>query len=204
MKVSELKGTFYLDVQRLNASLYKDMVEQNLFVANPSSVRLGNFIAGVGVTAVAVLFCFINVFAGVLIGAGMIAFAWFMPKRTSLGVEARWHARGFKLFLETAEKYRLQWQEKQNIFERYLPYAIAFGVADKWSKALAGLNRQPPQWYHGTYGSTFNSMVLWTSLNGMTNSFTRSFAPPAASGKSGFGGGGFSGGGFGGGGGGGW
>jgi uncharacterized membrane protein len=80
---------------------------------------------------------------------------------------------------------------------------MAFGVADKWTKAFEGLQKEAPNWYHGN-SSTFNTVMFWSAMNSFSTASAKSFAPPAASGGSGLGGGGFSGGGFGGGGGGSW
>ncbi len=55
-------------------------------------------------------------------------FLMFMPKRTQKGAELNWQIKGFKLYMETAEKYRQQFFEKENMFEKLLPYAIVFGI----------------------------------------------------------------------------
>ena len=65
-----------------------------------------------------------------------------MAKRTKKGALAKEHIEGFKLFLETADKHRLAWQEKEHIFEKYLPYAMAFGVVEKWASVFKDLNKE--------------------------------------------------------------
>lgn len=138
----------------------------------------------------------------------------FMDQRTEKGVDAKAHAKGFKLFLEKAEKYRIKWQEKEGLFEEYLPYAMALGVADKWSRAFAklyeeeGRTMQNPNWYTGSGLATFNPVSLTHHLTTFSEaiqpvSSSTSYRGPSSSGLSGgsSGGGGFSGGGFGGGGG---
>ena len=128
----------------------------------------------------------------IVIGFGMI-----MPRRTEKGAQADWQLKGFKLYLSTAEKYRLQWQEKENIFETFLPYAMALGVAEKWSKTFADVNLPPPSWYSGT--GTWSSIYAWQALSSFNSSLS-SATVPSSGGSSG----GFSGGGGGGGGGGSW
>ncbi len=126
---------------------------------------------------------------------------------TPTGRDLLWYLKGFRLFLKTAEQHRLQWQEKEHIFETLLPYAMVLGVATEWSKTLAPLMTQPPDWYRGDFSNGFNGLILYTALSGLTSQVAVSGASgvsAAASGGSGFGGGGFSGGGGGGGGGGGW
>jgi uncharacterized membrane protein len=91
-------------------------------------------------------------------------------------------------------------------FEKFLPYAMALGVADTWAKAFEGIYTQPPQWYTGPGGvHTFHPTGFTNNLGRMSTQAAAVMASaPRSSGGSGFSsGGGFSGGGFGGGGGGG-
>ncbi|MBI5467489.1 MAG: DUF2207 domain-containing protein [Candidatus Kerfeldbacteria bacterium] len=133
-------------------------------------------------------------------GQGLMA---MFTSMTPTGAELLWHLQGFRLFLKTAERYRLQWQEKKGIFETYLPYAMVLGVAHHWSEVLGPLVTTPPDWYRGDFSNGFSTAVLWTSLSGMSTQMSTSAVSGAASGSSGFSGG-SSGGGGGGGGGGGW
>lgn len=103
---------------------------------------------------------------------------------------------GFKLYLETAEKYRMQ-NLTPDIFERYLPYAMIFGVERQWARAFASLTMLPPSWYHGSSSAgTFSASAF---AGGMSASFSSAFASAGTSASSG---GGSAGGGGGGGGGG--
>lgn len=117
--------------------------------------------------------------------------------------------RGFKLYLETAEKYRMQ-NLTPELFEKYLPYAMIFGIEKKWAKAFDSMNLQEPKWYgttvytgssnfaFGSGGSAFSPSVFSASF---ASSFTSSFSSSGAGGGA-SGGGGGAGGGAGGGGGG--
>lgn len=201
--LSDLKGTFADDIKKIQSALYAQVAQDGYFLRNPQNVRITFVILGAVVAGATFLTAAVGIFTPVVIGIMAMIFGLVMPQRTPKGAQAYWQAKGFKLFLEKAEKYRIHWQEKENIFEAYLPYAMAFGVADKWTKAFASLQQQPPNWYHGSNGS-FNTLLLWSALNNFSAVSAKSFAPPAASGSSGFGGGGMSGGGFGGGGGGSW
>ncbi len=94
------------------------------------------------------------------------------------------------------------------MFERFLAYALAFGVEKKWAAAFEGIYREPPAWYVGAWGTGFHPALLAASMGHMSSTASQAMhSGPRSSGGSGFGGGGgggFSGGGFGGGGGGGW
>lgn len=112
---------------------------------------------------------------------------------------------GFKTYLATAEADQLRFEEGEDIFSRYLPWAIAFGLADRWQEVCAELvaaGRIPAtaDWYDGPsyFDTSFTTVLLAQQLS---LSFTPPAPPPteSSSGSSWFSGGGSSG--FGGGGG---
>jgi uncharacterized membrane protein len=116
---------------------------------------------------------------------------------------------GFKTYLGTAEADQLRFEDGEDIFSRYLPYAIAFGVAERWAKVFADLTAQGrgiPEhtWYVGAHYGLFaaGGSGFSESLGAFSQSATSSMTS-ATYGTSG-GSSGFSGGGVGGGGGGGW
>ena len=134
-------------------------------------------------------------------------------QRTAEGRAMCDQVEGFRNYLATAEADQLKFEEGEDIFSKYLPWAIIFGLADRWAKicadlvAMGRLPNETPYWYIGNYQLTaFNTAFL-------TSSLTSAAAPVASSsgaagtgfgGGTSFGGGGFSGGGGGGGGSGGW
>ena len=134
----------------------------------------------------------------------------FMPAKTKKGVETYYKILGLKEYIKTAETDRIKFQEKENIFEKLLPYAMALGIGEKWCKTFKGIYTTPPRWYTSSdpmWNNNFTPLYLYSHLNNMTSSASSAFTSrpsSAAGGSSGFGGGGFSGGGFGGGGGGSW
>jgi len=134
-------------------------------------------------------------------------------QRTAEGRAVCDQVQGFRTYLATAEADQLKFEEGEDIFSKYLPWAIIFELADRWAKicgdlvAMGRLPNQTPYWYVGNYQMTaFNTSFL-------TSSLTSAATPVASSsggggtgfgGGSAFGGGGFSGGGGGGGGSGSW
>ncbi|MGI3786576.1 MAG: hypothetical protein ACRYG2_38010, partial [Janthinobacterium lividum] len=109
---------------------------------------------------------------------------------------------------------QLRFEEGEDIFSRYLPWAIVFGLAERWSKVcgdLVAMGRLPdtsPSWYYGTMNlASFNTGFLTGTL--LSSASPVPAPSPGSSGTgfgggSSFGGGGFSGGGGGGGGSGSW
>ena len=93
--------------------------------------------------------------------------AYWMPQRTAKGYAVLRRTHGFRRFIEESEKERAKFAEKKNLFSEYLPYAIVFGAVDKWAKAFAGLDDQPPDtssWYIGRRprSRTSPSSTPWT------------------------------------------
>ena len=121
---------------------------------------------------------------------------------------------GFKLYLSVAEKERLNIlnppEKTPELFEKYLPYALALDVEHEWSEQFATVlaasavgGRYHPNWYSGNSWRTAGMRGLTSSLgSSLTGAISSSSTAPGSS--SGSGGGGSSGGGGGGGGGGGW
>lgn len=113
---------------------------------------------------------------------------------------------GFRRFIAESEAERARFAERANLFSEYLPYAVVFGVADKWAKAFEGLEvataDATSRWYLSSEPFTmarFSSALDSFAMN--TAGTISAAAPSASSGSSGFSsGGGSSGGGFGGGG----
>lgn len=112
---------------------------------------------------------------------------------------------GFKKFLSVADKNIYQRKITPDMFEKYLPYAVIFGVEKQWAKAFDSLNLPPPTWYTGYYAGSIGSHPSSTSFSpsGFSASFSSSFSSAfsGSTGSGGAGGGGAGGGGGGGGGG---
>ncbi len=125
----------------------------------------------------------------------------YLPKRTPYGNEILGKLKGFKNFLETAEKDKLEAMVMENpeYFYNILPYAYVLGVSDKWIKKFESISLQAPSWYDSP--NTFDMRTFGSFMNS-TMSFAQSNMSYSDSGGSS--GGGSSGGGSGGGGGGSW
>lgn len=184
----------------------QSLVTKRYFTANPQTVKAAYFAGGIILIALSIaaagLLGVAGTIAGVVSGILFAIFAPFMPKRTQLGVEKKEEILGFELYMKTAERYRMEFAEKEKLFEKYLPYAIAFGVAGLWAKAFKDIATAAPSWYSGYYAGNWSTTNF---TNGLNDNFSSNMSAitTASSGGSGFSGG-ASGGGFGGGGGGSW
>ncbi|MBQ3281186.1 MAG: DUF2207 domain-containing protein [Eubacterium sp.] len=110
--------------------------------------------------------------------------------------------RGYRNFLKTAEKERLEAlaEEDHDFFYKTLAFAFALGVTSVFAKKFSSIAVEPPKWYESdSYGSNaFSTMTMMNSISSMMNSASSSMTSSPSS--SGSGGGSFSGGGGGGGG----
>jgi uncharacterized membrane protein YgcG len=137
---------------------------------------------------------------------GMVICLKYLPKRTPYGNEILGKLRGFKNFLETAEKEKLEAMvmEDPTYFYNILPYTYVLGVSDKWIKKFESISLQAPSWYDSP--NAFDMVSFGTFMNStmVSAQSVMSSSPSSDSGGGGSSGGGSSGGGSGGGGGGSW
>ena len=133
---------------------------------------------------------------------GMLIVLKILPKRTEYGREMLGKLKGFKNFLETAEKETLEdmVMKDPEYFYNILPYAYVLGVSSKWISKFESINLRAPNWLDSTSPfdihtfNTFMDSTMSTALNSMSSS-------PGSSDGGSSSGGGSSGGGSGGGGG---
>lgn len=220
VELDNISGSFYSTVSSVRQKVFKHLVNEGFYKKNPKTVK-GKYygIAGVsffigawlgGITqSVLIAVTFVS------IAVSSLVFAPFMSKKTKKGMRAYEHVLGFKEFLKVAEKDRIKFfqeykdklseKDKMRTFEKLLPYAMAFGMGDKWTGLFMDIfeSGYNPIWYSGT-SSTFNANSFSRSLNSIGSEVKAASVPPASSSASSggsFSSGGFSGGGFGGGGG---
>lgn len=219
--LSELHNQFYRYVPKIKNNIFDSLVSKGYYKRRPDSVRSGYLAGGVVLGFLSIwggvpLSNFLGmaplpfIMAGILTAAIICVFGWFMPARTTSGTRALEGVLGFEDFLAHVESDRFNRMVKTpEMFEKFLPFAMALGVEKNWSKAFQNIYTQPPSWYQGGgYGPNFYPYMFVNNLNTMSSQASSVMtSAPRSSGGSGFGGGGggggFSGGGFGGGGGGG-
>ncbi len=218
-QLSDLEQMFYTKLPEIRSSIYAALVHAGHLDSDPETVRnrylvwgwavgLGlHFLLGATVTwhQLPKVPCLI---AAVLSGVIILLFSRFMPRRTHKGAAMTDRVAGFMEFLRRVDEDRIRRINDPGLFERGLPYAMAFGLAAHWAKAFEGLATTPPSWYGGDTAG-FSPRRFGDTMDRMGASMGRTFTsqPRGSSsswGGSGSGGGGFSGGGGGGGGGGSW
>lgn len=216
VRLSGLQEKFYTALPGIRDAIYDRLVERGYYVTRPDRVTarwmglgVGVLVAGVGagIAVGAMALEWVSapalIAAGVASGALLLLFGSVMPARTERGARTREAALGFREFLKRVESDRYRRMvTTPALFERYLPHAMAFGVADRWAKAFEGIYQEAPEWYAGGTLDGFRASSFTSDLVRMNSTAESSFSSSPSS--SGSGGGGSSGGGSGGGGGGGW
>jgi Predicted membrane protein (DUF2207) len=168
--LADLQNDFHLHLPIIYHSIYDALQAGGYYVRRPDRVRPLYVTAGVTTGVVMVLFgVFLavkggpglsTVLSGVITGAIICAFGWFMPARSVTGARALGKIRGFKNFLGRVEKDRLErLQSTPQLFEKYLPYAMALRVDSRWAQTFAGLAVPPPDWYKGKNGDSFSAKL---------------------------------------------
>ncbi len=214
--LDELKDEFYTRLGPIRNAIYDQLKRSGFYQNRPDKVKqvwLGcgigfAILVGVGGAFVAAAFLLTPVsfvIAAIVSGIILVIFAQIMPARTEAGTRTLEQVLGFEEFLRRVESDNLKRVivGHPELFDKYLPYAMAFGVERQFARAFEGIYTQAPQWYVGPSMMNFNVGHFSSSMSHLSTvaSTTMSSTPRSSSG-SGFGGGGSSGGGGGGGGGG--
>lgn len=144
----------------LQEVVYYEMVGAGWFTAHPGRAR-GLFAAAGGLATLFVCVCGFGAYALVsdyaplailvwfalgIVALAPIAFAPFMSKRTPKGATLAAKVRAFKNYLQHIDKYT-KLEEAKEQFEKYLPYAIAFGIERTWVQQFATVDTPAPEWY---------------------------------------------------------
>ena len=148
-----------------------------------------------------------------LAGLAAFGFSW-LQAATKDGRKVMDQIEGFRQYLSVAEEDRLEYlnppKKTPELFEKFLPYAIALDVENSWAKkftgvlAAAGAGAAVSSWYVGDDRHTGNITSLTDRLGeGLSSTISSAATAPGSSGGSSSSGGGSSGGGSSGGGGGG-
>jgi uncharacterized membrane protein YgcG len=207
--ISDLKNKFYKNVEEISKQIKNDLVKKRLLIKYSRTLQISFIISAFVFVIIGFVAISLSIFAmiGTLVSAAiMFIFSFLATKRTVEGAEMKRRIEGFKLYLNTAERYRQQFNEKENIFDVFLPYAIMFGMTKEWIKKMKTMygeekfNAYAPYWYTGIISGSFDANSFTDSIQSMSSEM----ASTLSSSPSGSGGSGFSGGGGGGGGGGGW
>ena len=171
--LEDLRYKFASRLTQIRNDLYKELEERGYVRRSPEGVRnsYGCLAFGMGGIAVIGAFSLPGIFGNEIstiicpslaLGAtAVIAFVFsrFMPAKTEKGAEAAAQWMAFKKYLQEIERHT-KLEEATEIFEKYLPYAVAFGLERSWVRKFSAVPNTPiPPWYvpypaygHGRHG----------------------------------------------------
>jgi uncharacterized membrane protein YgcG len=156
---SELREEFYKGLPGLQRQLFAALVHGGLLEEDPERVRGRYRLLALGGVAVAgLLLCgsfplsplapivFALPVVALILSAATFVLAHYMPRKTPAGAEAAARWRAFRQYLRDIDKYR-DLHEAREVFDRYLPFAIAFGLEEGWIRKFAAVGAEGPPWF---------------------------------------------------------
>ena len=201
--LSGLKNKFHTTLTTAQSQMYAEVTRSGWFRKSPEKARrgwtaLGMLVMGAGLVSGWFLgfqsaetdrvggLSFV-VPSGIVLAWGCwsrapssICSASGWPPRLRAGSAVLAQSLGFKQYLVTAEARQIRFEEAQDIFSRYLPYAIVFGVADRWAGTFsevaeaataAGQSIGMPGWYifagsggFGNFGGIASGMDSFSTM----------------------------------------
>ena len=173
VRLSDLKNKFYAKLPGIKSAMYDEAVKAGFFPGNPENTRTVYYVlgglgiaVGVGVGVLGLMAAGwlspAAVLPGVGIGLtaiGLLILARYMPRKTDVGAEtaARWTA--FRDYLKNIEKYS-DLEAQKEIWDRWLPYAIAFGLEKQYIAKFSQVDAPAPPWFFPT-PTAYNTGRPW-------------------------------------------
>jgi uncharacterized membrane protein YgcG len=201
-RLSEVKRDYDNVFPPIRDEIYRLMVKQGLFPSSPERVRSLWLLAGIAIVGAA---AFVVVSgadwlgtAPVPLGIGLAAsglivlvFSPLMPRKTWRGAQAVAWVRGFREFLERTSQDELR-RLPPDTMHKWLAWAIALGVSERWIHSFDGLTVTEPAWYSGRDG--FSLDTFDRSLGRLVTGAEQAILTSRRGGEGSWSGGGFSGG----------
>jgi uncharacterized membrane protein YgcG len=142
----------------LPAGLMDEAVRRNWFRGNP---RLNKF------RGWSLILLFLSLWPLVLLAGKGLLWLWIplavtllvligwprrrLTGRSAVGATVLAQVLDFRRYIETAEAEQIAAEERAAIFNRYLPYAQVFGLAEHWTAKFAAVGAAIPDgWYTGS------------------------------------------------------
>ncbi len=155
---AELKNHFYTHVEPIVNQVYEDVTSRKLFFSNPKKARerwVGyGFVVAVILGLLTVIMAMADIsgwgwfmFGSIVSVIIVWVFAPRMPQRTPKGAQEQRKCEAFRNYLKDLTRFQEMETAKES-FEKYLPYAIAFGVEKDWVRRFESLTVSSPDWYH--------------------------------------------------------
>lgn len=163
--MDRVQQTFAQRATEIHNGFYDELVEHGYFDASPENVRQrANALRLIGPAVAAIVIVLVLMFVGASSGwiilpiiAAVVLYiaggkvATNMPRKTMKGAEAAALWKAFKRYLQEIDEHE-NLEESKAIFEKYLPYATAFGLENSWIQKFSQVSTQMPPWFGGGMG----------------------------------------------------
>ena len=158
VQLNDVRAQFVAAIPQFKVALYDEVVAAGFFIASPRATRLRYRRWGAAILVLAPLLgipaaflipsfrlLLVPTVTLTVIGLALYHLARVMPSKTEQGIDeaARWGA--FRRYLAQIERYE-NLDTARGIFERYLPYAIAFGLDKEWVQKFTRAHAAAPAW----------------------------------------------------------
>ena len=159
VELSNLKYKFYTRIDGIKHALYAQLVQDGYYQRSPEATRglyngiamslmILTFVTGIiamGATSISGFVLCIPASLAVMTVVFFIV-SQAMPARTRKGADAKMRLEAFRRYLLNIEKY-VDLKTATDQFDKYLPYAIAFGLDRTWINKFTAVNAPAPTWY---------------------------------------------------------
>ena len=166
--MSDLENRFYRSLPGIHDAVFRTLQDRRCYLSRPDKVKQAYWTAGLfvmlaGAGGGVMLAQYLDmqelpfILAAMLSGLIVLGFSWIMPARTIHGTRTLEKVLGFEEFLTRVEADRFSRVIKTpELFETFLPYAMALGVEQNWVRAFETIVTQPPAWYVGGDAARFH------------------------------------------------
>ena len=159
--LSSLQNKFYSAIPELKRQIDEAIVAEGLLPRAPQNVRtiytvLAAAVLVLGVASLFLIGIFLGNNAGLacfpmmaIVGTAIALFiaARHMPRKTAKGAEAAAKWQAFKTYLKNIKEYA-DIEQSGDIFDKYLAYAVAFGLERSFINTFSQATTTPiPPWY---------------------------------------------------------
>jgi uncharacterized membrane protein YgcG len=176
-ELSDLKYKFYSRIGGIKNALYDQLVQDGYYTRSPEQTRGAYSALGVlmvvltivGIVIAIVLSSFTSTALCVPVALAVTTVFFFviaqaMPARTRKGADIKMRVEAFKRYLQNIEKYT-DLKTATDLFDKYLPYAIAFGIDRTWINKFSSVDAPMPPWYI-PYGPYYGYGGGWQTAGG--------------------------------------
>lgn len=162
VSMSAFRSSYASSEDRIASGFYEELVQQGYFTESPEKTRKRWKAIAIAGPIIVVVAAFVGlsladvstgwigfvIFAAVVLAIYASALSGRMPAKTREGAEASAKWKAFRRYLDDIDE-RENLSEAKDIFQRYLPYAVAFGLEKSFVQKFAAARAPMPGWFDG-------------------------------------------------------